>query len=125
MKTNKIIFWGATIFIALFEGAMPLSTLLFARQYFNAGTKPLGYPDYFAVALIICKIAGSLALVIPTLPSKVREWAYAGFTFNLLFATLSHVIVDGFLIVSFFPLLIWAILGVSYFYNARIYAPQA
>lgn len=41
MKKNKIIFWTATIIILLFEGVMPLSTLIFAPPYATAGTKPL------------------------------------------------------------------------------------
>ena len=44
MKKIKIIFWVTTGFIFLFEALMPLGTLLFAHEHFNAGTKPLGYP---------------------------------------------------------------------------------
>lgn len=58
MKKNNIIFWVATAIIILWEGLMPLATLLFAPQYATAGTKPLGYPDYFAYTLIICKVLG-------------------------------------------------------------------
>ena len=95
MKTGKIFFWIATTAILLWEGAMPLSTLLFAPQYVNAGTKPLGYPDYFAYALIICKVLGVIAIALPKIPVKIKEWAYAGLTFNLIFAILSHVVIDG------------------------------
>jgi hypothetical protein len=120
VKKDKIIYWSATIFIVLFEGFMPLATLLFAKQYATAGTQPLGYPDYFAYALIICKVLGCIAISAPNISSKLREWAYAGFTFNLLFATLSHAVVDqniGFILM---PLVILAILAVSYFYNDKI-----
>jgi hypothetical protein len=48
MKNNKIIFWVATIIIALWEGVMPLFTWVTAPEYMTYGTKPLGYPDYFA-----------------------------------------------------------------------------
>ena len=120
MKTNKIIFWAATIIIFLFEGLMPLSTILFAQQYVTAGTKPLGYPDYFAYALIICKVLGATALILPMLSGKVKEWAYAGLSFSLIFAVISHVAVDGFLLVSFFPFVILAILGISYYFKDKI-----
>ena len=56
MKKNIIIFWAATIILIFWEGLMPLGTMLFAPEYVNAGTKPLGYPDYFAYSLIICKV---------------------------------------------------------------------
>lgn len=121
MNKNKIIFWTTTGFLFLFEGIMPLSTLLFAQEFITAGTKPLGYPDYFAVALIIFKVLGATALVITKLPSFVKEWAYAGLAFNLIFATISHLAIDGFAFVSFFPLIILAVLIVSYVYNFKIY----
>ncbi len=120
MKKDKIIFWVATGFISLFEGLMPLSTLLFAPEYINVGTKPLGYPDYFSVALIIFKVLGTVALLIPNLNARVKEWAYAGLTFSLIFATISHLAVDGWVFDSFFPLIILGVLAVSYSYNRRL-----
>src|SRR5688572_12346724 len=68
--------------------------LLFAPQYATTGTTPLGYPNYFAYALIVCKVLGSTAIILPKLPGKLREWAYAGLTFNLIFAAISHIVVD-------------------------------
>ena len=120
MKKNKIIFWISTTIIFLWEGLMPISTLLFAPQYATAGTKPLGYPDYFAYALIICKLLGTLAIVIPKVPSKLKEWAYAGLTFSLIFAVISHCAVDkniGFILL---PVVIGGILALSYFYKEKI-----
>ncbi|MDX2249705.1 MAG: DoxX family protein [Bacteroidia bacterium] len=122
MKKNKIIFWISTTLIFLWEGLMPLSTLLFAHQYFNAGTKPLGYPDYFAYALIICKVLGSTALMIPPLPSKLKEWAYAGLTFNLIFAVISHAVVDRNISYILSPVVIGGILAISYIYNLKVKA---
>lgn len=120
MKKNKTFFWVATVIIILWEGVMPLGTLLFAPAYVNVGTKPLGYPDYFAYALIICKVLGVFAIAYPKMPSKIKEWAYAGLTFNLIFAFISHACVDqnvGFMIM---PLVVLGILAVSYIYNDKI-----
>src|SRR5690606_26667001 len=75
MKKNRIIFWVATTIIILWEGIMPLSTLFFAPEQSTVGTRPLGYPDYFAYALIICKALGVLAISFPRVPAKLREWA--------------------------------------------------
>jgi uncharacterized membrane protein YphA (DoxX/SURF4 family) len=120
MKKFKIFFWTATIFIFLFEGVMPVGTLLFDPQNFNVGTKPLGYPDYFAYALIIFKGLGAMALIIPGVHPRIKEWAYAGFSFNLIFAIISHIVVDrniGFIIT---PVVVGVILFVSYYYNLKI-----
>jgi len=120
MNKNKVIFWAATILILLWEGIMPLGTLIFAPEYANAGTKPLGYPDYFAYSLIICKVLGAIAISYPKTPPKLKEWAYAGLTFNLIFAFISHAFVDkniGFMIM---PLVVLGILAVSYIYKDKI-----
>lgn len=122
MKKNKIIFWVATVIIILWEGVMPLGTLLLAPQYVNAGTKPLGYPDYFAYALVIAKVLGVAAISSPKAPAKLKEWAYAGLTFNLIFAFLSHACVDqnfGFMLM---PLVVLGILAVSYVYHGKIHS---
>jgi len=120
MKKDKIIFWVATTIIILWEGVMPLSTLFFAPEQATIGTRPLGYPDYFAYSLIICKALGVLAISLPNLSSTLKEWAYAGLTFNLIFAVISHACVDkniGFILL---PLVILGILAVSYIYSRKI-----
>lgn len=120
MKKKKVIFWVATGIILLWEGLMPLGTMLFAPEYATAGTKPLGYPDYFAYALIICKVLGTAAITYPKIPSKLQEWAYAGLTFNLIFAFISHACVDKNIGFMLLPLVILGILAVSYLYNNKI-----
>ena len=120
MKKNKIIFWVATIILILWEAVMPLSTVFFAPEYVNAGTKPLGYPDYFAYTLIFCKVIGVIAISYPKTPATIKEWAYAGLTFNLLFAFISHACVDKNIGFMLLPLVILAILAVSYVYNNKI-----
>jgi len=120
MKKNKIIFWVATGIIILWEGLMPLGTLLFAPEYVNAGTSPLGYPDYFAHTLIICKVLGVLAISYPKTPVRLQEWAYAGLSFNLIFAFISHACVDKNIGFMLLPLVVLGILGLSYRYNNKI-----
>lgn len=120
MKKNKIIFWTATIIIALWEAVMPLSTWIFAPEYITFGTKALFYPDYFAYSVIIAKILGVVAIVYPKTPTFLKEWAYAGLSFTLIFAFISHACVDkniGFMIM---PLIFLAILLTSYIYKDKI-----
>ncbi|AGA80473.1 DoxX family protein [Echinicola vietnamensis] len=120
MKKYKTIFWIATSVIFVMEALMPLATLLFAHEYFNAGTKPLGYPDYFAYTLIVCKILGASAIMLPKLPVKLREWAYAGLSFNLIFATISHMAVDQVMANIAMPIVVGIVLGISYSYSQKI-----
>lgn len=120
MKTNKIIFWVATTILILWEGVMPLGTVLFAPEYVNAGTKPLGYPDYFAYTLIYCKVLGIIAISFPRVPAKLKEWAYAGLTFSLVYAFISHACVDQNIGFMLLPLIVLGLLAVSYVYHNKI-----
>ena len=120
MKKNKIIFWLTTIIIALMEGVMPLVTWIATPQYMTVGTKALGYPDYFAYTLMVAKILGVIAIVLPQTPNTIKEWAYAGFTFNLLFAFISHYIIDKEIGNMIMPLVVLVILFVSYVYSKKI-----
>lgn len=123
MKKDKIIFWTATIIIFLFEGVMPALTS--QSKLAKEGIRHLGYPEYFGNALVVFKILGVLALVIPQVPKRIKEWAYAGFGFDFIFACISHTVVDGFGFQSFFPLIIFAILAVSYVYYHKINSANA
>lgn len=120
MRKQKIFFWIATVILILWEGAMPLGTLLFAPQFATVGTKALGYPDYFAYALIICKVLGVISISITQLPAKLKEWAYAGLTFNLIFAAISHAVVDGNIGYIAMPIVFLGILAISYRYNPKL-----
>lgn len=120
MKKNKIIYWVSTIIIALMEGVMPLLTWILAPQYMTLGTKALGYPDYFAYSLVVAKILGVISIVNPKTPNTLKEWAYAGFTFNLLFAFISHAMVDREIGNMIMPLLVLAVLLVSYVYSKKM-----
>jgi hypothetical protein len=112
MKTNNITFWISTRLIFLFEGVMP--ALFSQTEMAKEGIRQLGYPDYFGIALVVFKVLGALILIVPRCPARLREWAYAGFTFNLLFAAISHASTSGLGTDVLFPLVILAILMISY-----------
>lgn len=118
MKKAKIIFWITTTIIFLFEGVMPALTS--QSEMAKEGIKHLGYPEYFGNALVIFKILGVLILVIPQIPKNVKEWAYAGFAFDFIFASISHFAVDGIGFEGFFPLIFLVILAISYVYYHKL-----
>ncbi len=113
MKKTTIIFWVTTIVIFLFEGLMPVLTS--HTELAKEGIRHLGYPLYFATILMVFKVFGALALIITQMPQKIKEWAYAGFAFNFIAASVSHGAVDGIgNFQTFFPLIFLALLIVSY-----------
>jgi len=75
----------------------------------------LGYPTYLPILLGVWKALGAIALVAPVHP-LVREWAYAGFTFNYTGAMFSHVAAKDYKGILP-PLVILGILALSYFFN--------
>lgn len=118
MRRDKIIFWTATILIFLFEGVMPALTS--QSEMAKEGITHLGYPLYFGTALVVFKVLGVLALVIPQIPPRVKEWAYAGFAFDFIFASISHTAVDGITFGTFFPFIVLGVLAVSYIYYHKL-----
>jgi len=120
MKRDKIIFWVSTIIIFIMEGLIPAFTS--QSDLAKEGISHLGYPAYFGTALVFFKVPGVLALVIPRVPKPVKEFAYAGFTFNFLFASIGHFVVDGWDFQSFLPLIFLGILAVSYIFFHRLSA---
>ena len=112
MKSTKIVYWTTTILIFLFEGVMPAltSNSEAARQ----GISHLGYPEYFRNILTVFKVLGALGLLLPFVKGRVKEWVYAGFAFDFVFAFISLAAVDGFTGLTFFPLIVLAVLIVSY-----------
>jgi hypothetical protein len=118
MKKDKIIYWSTTILIFLFEGVMPALTS--QTELAKQGISHLGYPLYFGNALVVFKVLGTLLLIIPAIPKKLKELAYAGFIFDFVFASISHFAVDGLGYEGFVPLVVLAILMVSYTYYQKL-----
>jgi len=94
------------------EGVLPALTS--QTELAKEGIRHLQYPGYFGNALVVFKVLGALALILPFVPKKIKEWAYAGFAFDFIFASISLLAVDGVNFQSFFPLIFLAILAVSY-----------
>jgi uncharacterized membrane protein YphA (DoxX/SURF4 family) len=117
MKQIKIIYWIATILIAglmLFSGVTNAMSTKEALDVFKA----LGYPAYLSPFLGIAKILGAITLLVPGFP-RLKEWAYAGITFDLLGAAYSGVAVGGPLSGLLFFVVIFAVLAVSYIYHHK------
>jgi len=56
----------------------------------------LGFPAYFRIELSWAKLAGLAALLVPMVPARLKEWAYAGFAITLVSALIAHLAVgDG------------------------------
>lgn len=119
MKTTKITYWACTTIIFLFEGLLPALTS--HTPIAVEGIRHLGYPDYFRVMLTVFKVLGALALMLPIVKGRFKEWAYAGFGITFISAAVSHGMIDGLNFQTFFPLIILAILVISYLSYHKIH----
>lgn len=63
---------------------------------------------------------GAVALIIPQVPARIKEWAYAGFAIDFIGASASYFFVDGFGFYALFPLIVLAVLVVSYIYYHKL-----
>src|ERR1700738_5249402 len=108
---RKITYWVSTGLLAamsVFAGFTYLSGNPQAVQ----GFAHVGYPQQLRIILGIAKPLGAIALLVPGLP-KLKEWAYAGFTFAWLSAFVAHYLAnDG--AKTFMPLILLAVLAVAY-----------
>lgn len=112
MKSTKIIYWVTTSLYFLFEAVMPAFTSHTALAV--DAIRHLGYPDYFRVMLTVFKVLGGLAIILPMVKGRLKEWAYAGCTFNLISAVVSNWAVDGFSGNIVFIFVVMGVLATSY-----------
>lgn len=120
MKRNKIIYWIATIWLALGMLSTGIVQLLKMKAEGSVappgvdGITQMGYPVYFLTILGVWKILGVVALLIPKFPI-VKEWAYAGFFFIMSGAIFSHIVL-GHSINDIFPSLLLLVLTIVSWY---------
>ena len=120
MKTNKIVYWSLT-------GLVALGFLMSSFMYLGKSPELMenfhkaGYPVYFVTILGLAKLLGAIALVNPWFP-KLKEWAYAGFTFTLIGAIWTHVATDTPFVA---PLIFLILLAASYFFLQKVNAQNA
>jgi hypothetical protein len=116
MKRNKIIYWIATIWLAL--GMLSTGAVQLMKAKSGAGgadsVAHLGYPAYFLTILGIWKVLGVIVVLIPKFP-VVKEWAYAGFFFAMSGAIFSHI-ASGNGVTEIFPALLLLVLTIISWY---------
>ncbi|PYX95473.1 MAG: DoxX family protein [Acidobacteria bacterium] len=108
---RKVIYWLTTGLVAAMSAFAAYAYLTKSPQAVQ-GFAHVGYPQQLRVLLGIAKLLGAIALVVPGLP-KLKEWAYAGFTFAWIAACVAHYLAkDG--AEAFLPLVLLVLLAISY-----------
>lgn len=118
MKKTKLIYWITTSLIALAMIAGGIMDIV-QPDGFAEDVAILGYPLYFFTILGVFKIIGSIFLIVPSIPEKLKELAYAGFLFDLVYAALSHGVVGEYAKIAP-PVILLIILMISYQYKSKL-----
>ena len=92
-KGKTIFYWIVTVLFCLQMSFTAYAQLRLPQV--SAAFAHLGFPDYFRVELSWAKLVG-VALLVAPVPSRLKEWAYAGFAIDLASAVIAHLAVgDG------------------------------
>lgn len=114
-KRNKIIYWIATVWLALGMVSTGGVQLFKVKEEVDMMIH-LGYPVYFLTILGIWKFLGVIAVLIPKFP-LLKEWAYAGFFFAMSGAVFSHLARGDGAKDFFGPVLLLILTGVSWYFR--------
>lgn len=116
IRSWKIVYWVSTSIFSVAMFGAGIGNLVRADKIVQ-GILALGYPDYIMNILGIAKVLGVIALLVPGFP-KLKEWAYAGFTIDLLGAFSSQLLHGAPLSVALPPFAFWLLSMISYYcYN--------
>ena len=114
-KRDKIIYWISTLWLALGMISTGLVQLLRVEDEVKQMAH-LGFPAYSLTILGGWKLLGVVAILLPRFP-LLKEWAYAGFFFNMTGAMAAHLALgDG--PMEFFPsFLLLLLTAISWYFR--------
>jgi hypothetical protein len=114
-KRNKIIYWIATLWLALGMASTGIVQLIPLKEETEM-MRHLGYPLYFLTILGVWKMLGVIAILIPKF-ALLKEWTYAGFFFAMSGAVVSHLFSGDGVKELFGPLLLIILTVLSWYFR--------
>ena len=117
MKKVNIIYWLSTALFAALMMSSAIPNMLSSGEWVEIFAH-LGYPNYLLPLLGVAKLLGIVAILVPGFP-RLKEWAYAGFTFDLVGAVYSGLAHDGFNPLMLTMLIFFGLLALSYAFHHK------
>jgi len=90
MKKTNILYWIFTGLFAAFMAFTSIFDIISNPDAVKTVHDQLGYPLYFIPFIGVAKFLGAIVIVLPGF-HRIKEWAYAGFAFDLIGATYSTI----------------------------------
>lgn len=113
-KTIKVTYWVLNILFCLFHIMDAIGGLSKAKAGVDA-MQLMGYPIYLMTFLSILKLLGVIALLQNKFKT-IKEWAFAGFSFTLIGAAVSHACINDKVAFIMMPLIFLVILFALYYF---------
>ena len=113
-KSIKITYWILNILFCLFHIMDAIGGLSKAKAGVDA-MNAMGYPLYLMPFLSVLKLLGVIALLQDKFKT-IKEWAFAGFSFTLIGATISHIAINDIPLFIIMPIVFLGILFALYYF---------
>lgn len=113
MKKTIIYYWIFTGILAALMLLSAVPNMLSSADSVAMICNHLHYPAYFVPFIGTAKLLGVIAILVPGYP-RIKEWAYAGFVFDLTSALYSFIAVGD-------PPAAWMPLGIGFILIACSY----
>lgn len=101
MKKINITYWIITALFSAFMIFSSIGGITLMPEAVAMLHDHLGYPLYFIKLVSYAKVVGAIAILLPMVPARVKEWAYFGFFIDLVAAIVSFAAVGD-------PVAAWA-----------------
>src|SRR5467141_2477987 len=123
-RRDRIVYWTTTgIVCAVMVFSIVNFTFIDRFPFSEGAFVHLGLPNYFKAEITVAKALGVLALLVPGVPARIKEFAYFGFGITLVSASIAHFASgDARISVLFIidPLIFMGILIGSYVYFNKL-----
>jgi len=111
-RTTRIVYWTFTLLFVIPQ-VWSATQMLTEAPRMTETIQSLGYPIYFMKILGVAKLLGAAAILFSPFRT-LKEWAYAGYTFDVLGAFISHTAHGDSALIASVPLLFLGAQACSY-----------
>lgn len=113
MKRLNLTYWIVTVLFSAFMIFSSIGGITLMPEAVAMLHDHLGYPLYFIKLISYAKVVGAIAILLPMVPSRVKEWAYFGFFIDLSaaivsFAAVGDPVAQWLPMFLFIGVLVWA-----------------